>query len=75
VSTVTPRTGPIDTIFVSVKQAAEALGLSTWQVYELLNQGEIECRYFGTRRLVVVESLKRFAAGLPTERRAEPKPA
>lgn len=66
----TPQVGSIDPIFISVKQAAEALGVSTWQLYQTLNDENppIESRYFGRRRLVVVESLRRYAASLPTER-------
>lgn len=65
------RPGQIDPIFVSVKDAAQALGLSTWQTYVLLDKQEIESRYFGRKRLVVVESLRKFAANLPTERSVE----
>lgn len=61
----TTRSG-IDPIFISVKQAAEALGLTPWSVYQLADQGAIETRYKGRRRLVVVESLRSYAAGLPT---------
>lgn len=61
-------TGSLDPIFVSVKDAAVALGLSTFVVYQLLDEGHIDCRYHGRRRLVVVESLRKYAAGLPVER-------
>lgn len=56
----------IQPIFVSVKEAAQALALSTWQVYKLLDDQVIESRYQGSRRLVVVESLKAYAEGLPS---------
>lgn len=55
-------------IFVSVKQAAQALGISPWTCYQLLDAGEIESRYQGRRRLVVVQSLHDYASGLPSER-------
>lgn len=58
----------IEPILVSVKQAADALGISTWSCYQLCDEGLIEARYHGRRRLVVVESLRQYAAGLPTER-------
>lgn len=61
------RPGQIDPIFVSVKDAAAALGLSTWQTYQLLDAQKIESRYQGRRRLVVVESLREYARNLPTE--------
>lgn len=53
-------------IFVSVKQAAQMLNISPWSCYQLLNAGEIESRYQGRRRLVVVTSLREYAANLPT---------
>lgn len=55
----------IDPIFVSVKQAAHLLGVSPWSCYQLLDAGEIESRYYGRRRLVDVQSLRRYAAQLP----------
>ncbi len=54
-------------IFVSVKQAAQMLGVSPWTCYQLLDKQAIESRYQGRRRLVVVESLHEFARNLPTE--------
>jgi hypothetical protein len=59
---------PAEAIFVSVKDAQKMLGLSRNQVYDLLWQGRIESRYFGRRRLVVLDSLRTFADNLPTER-------
>lgn len=53
-------------IFVSVKEAANMLGLTTWSVYQLLDRQAIESRYHGRRRLVVVDSLRDYAANLPT---------
>ena len=61
----------LDPIFVSVKDAARLLGLSTWVCYKLLDEGRIESRYEGRRRLVSVESLREYAASLPTSYRAE----
>lgn len=57
----------IEPIFVTVKEAAEALGLQTYRVYELLNTGEIAGRYDKSKRLVSVASLREFAEGLPSE--------
>jgi len=56
----------IDPIFISVKQAAYALGISPWSCYQLLDTQQIDSRYQGRRRLVVVESLKKYAANLPS---------
>lgn len=57
-------------LFVSAKEAQSMLGLSRNQTYLLLDSGAIESRYFGRRRLVVLESLREFARNLPTERSA-----
>jgi hypothetical protein len=57
-----------DRIFVSVKEAANMLGgITPWQVYRLLDAQEIESRYIGKRRMVVLESLREYAANLPTQ--------
>ena len=56
----------LDPIFISVKEAARILGLSTWSMYQKLDQQVIESRYDGRKRLVVVASLREYAAGLPT---------
>jgi len=61
-----PSSGAISPIFVSVKQAAEALNLHLSSVYELLDQGVIDSRYHGRRRLVLVESLHEYARSLPS---------
>ena len=57
----------ITPIFVSVKQAAQMLNLTTWSVYKLLDEQAIESRYHGRRRLVSVESVRAYAENLPTE--------
>jgi excisionase family DNA binding protein len=54
-------------IFVSAKEAARLLNLTTWSVYKLLNEGQIESKYHGKRRLVVLESVQEYAKSLPTE--------
>lgn len=56
----------ITPIFVSVKQAAVMLNLTTWSVYKLLDEQAIESRYHGRRRLVSVKSLEEYAQSLPT---------
>lgn len=54
-------------IFVSVKDAAQMLGLTAWSVYQLLDKQAIESRYHGRRRLVKVESLREYAESLPSQ--------
>lgn len=55
----------LDPIYVSVKEAARILGLSTWAIYQKLDQQIIESRYDGRKRLVVLTSLREYAANLP----------
>lgn len=71
---VTPDVG-LDPIFVSVKQAAQMLGLSTWVMYELLNANKIDSRYQGRRRLVLVNSLRAYADDLPTKEQVQDEAA
>lgn len=56
----------ITPIFVSVKEAAQILGLTNWSVYKLLDEQQIKSQYHGRKRLVNVESLREYAEGLPT---------
>lgn len=55
-------------ITVSVKTAGEMVGLSSWQVRQLLEDGLVVSRYQGRRRLVDVDSLRSYIESLPTER-------
>lgn len=66
----TNQSGKIEPLFTSVKDAAQALGVSTWQMYQLLDDEArpVDSRYLGRKRLVVVESLRQYAANLPQER-------
>jgi len=67
---VSHTTSGIEPIFISVKEAAVALGISTWAMYQMLDDEArpIDSRYKGTRRLVSVKSLREYAENLPTER-------
>jgi len=56
----------IDPISISVKDAAEALGVSPMQIYRLCDKQAIESVYQGRKRLVLVASLREYVAGLPT---------
>jgi excisionase family DNA binding protein len=57
----------LDPLLVSVKDGARILGVSDWQMYELLNKGEIESRYIGRRRKIVYSSLRSYFDSLPDE--------
>lgn len=54
-------------IFVSVNEAARLLSLTPWSVYKLCDNGQLDTRYHGRRRLVLLASLRAYADGLPTE--------
>lgn len=56
----------LDPIYVSVKEAARLLGLSTWSMYSKLDQQVIESRYDGRKRLVLLTSLREYADSLPS---------
>lgn len=58
----------LDPIFVSAKEAARILGVSTWTMYQLLDSQSITSQYQGRKRLVLFTSLREYAAGLPTSR-------
>ena len=62
-----PEPTAIEPIFTSVNEAARILDTTPWSVYKLLDAGEIESVYMGRRRKVSVESLRAYAANLPTE--------
>lgn len=58
----------LDPIYVSVKEAARILGVSTWLMYQRLDAQQIESRYEGRKRLVSYASLKQYAADMPDVR-------
>jgi len=55
----------ITPIFVSVKEAAQMLGITQWSVYKLCDEQAIRSQYHGKRRLVRLDSLREYADGLP----------
>ena len=69
-----PDTSSPEPITVSVKTAAQMTGLSNWTIYKLLDAQKVTSVYEGTRRLVLVASLRDYVANLPTER-PEPESA
>lgn len=56
----------MEPIYLSVKEAARVLGVSTWTMYQKLDKQVIESRYEGRKRLVDVESLRQYAKSLPS---------
>jgi excisionase family DNA binding protein len=51
----------VEAITVPINSAAKALGISRVTLYKLINSGSIETIRVGSRRLVRVDSLRRFA--------------
>lgn len=50
----------MESLAVSVKDAAQALGVGRTTVYFLLNTGELEAIHVGRRRLIKAASLRRL---------------
>jgi hypothetical protein len=63
----------IEPILCSVPQGCQMLGIGTQGLYDLLGARLIKGVKRGTRTLLVVESLKKYAAELPAATVAPPK--
>ncbi|MCA9852232.1 MAG: helix-turn-helix domain-containing protein [Dehalococcoidia bacterium] len=55
----------MERLVVSVREAAEMLGVGRATMYELVNAGEVDSITLGRRRLIPVHSLRRLV-GAPT---------
>ncbi len=51
----------MEPIFVSIADACNALSIGRTSLYELINDGTLETRKMGRRRLVLAASLRRLA--------------
>ena len=56
----------MEPLFISVPEAAQALGVGLTKINELISSGELRAAKIGTRRLVSVDDLKAFATSLLT---------
>lgn len=56
---------PTEPILVSVDDAARMIGCCRASFYKLLNSGAIRAKKQGTRTLIPVDELRRYAASLP----------
>lgn len=52
-------------LLISIPEALASTGVGRSFLYERLADGSIESRKAGRRRLIVVDSLKQWAASLP----------
>lgn len=68
VTATDPPLDLVDAVFISTKETARLLGVSRQHVYDLLDEREIESRYIGRRRMVVMASLRAFITALPSGR-------
>jgi excisionase family DNA binding protein len=59
-STMT-TTHTTEALLVTVKRAAQLLGISSWDAYKLCDSGELKSGLVGKRRLISTESLRKFA--------------
>ena len=50
----------MDPIFVSIADAAKALGLGRTSVYVMIGDGRLDAVKLGNRRLVTIESIRRL---------------
>jgi excisionase family DNA binding protein len=51
------KPGPRRPLLLNVTEAADALGVSKWGIYQLINQRELRTVRIGSRRLVPVAEL------------------
>jgi hypothetical protein len=65
----------IEPIAVTIPQAVRISGLSRSEIYRRLAAGDIEAIKSGTRTLILLDSIKRYLASLPTAQYRGPKAA
>jgi hypothetical protein len=63
----------VEPILCSVPQGCQMIGIGTQGMYDLIGAGEVRAVKRGTRTLLVVESLKEYAAKLPAAIIAPPR--
>jgi hypothetical protein len=63
----------VEPILCSVPQGCQMIGIGTQGMYDLIGAGLVKAVKRGTRTLLVVESLKKYAAELPPAQVAPPK--
>jgi hypothetical protein len=63
----------VEPILCAVPQGCQMLGIGTQGMYDLIGAGLVQAVKRGTRTLLVVESLKTYAASLPPAKIAPPR--
>jgi hypothetical protein len=67
-----------DRITATIPEFRRLSGIGRSRIYELLDAGEIESIYLGTRRLILIDSYRRLIErrrAAPTPQRPRPRPA
>jgi hypothetical protein len=57
-----------DLIGISIENAALHTGICRSKIYNLINSGKIDARKHGKSTIIMVDSLKKFLADLPSAR-------
>jgi hypothetical protein len=63
----------VEPVLVSVRQGCQMISIGTQGMYDLIGAGLVTAVKRGSRTLIVVESLKKYAAELPVAVVAPPK--
>jgi hypothetical protein len=63
----------VEPILCSIPQGCQMISVGTQGMYDLIGAGEVEAVKRGTRTLLVVESLRRYAKKLPAAVIAPPR--
>jgi hypothetical protein len=63
----------VEPILCSVPQGCQMIGIGTQGMYDLIGAGLVNAVKRGTRTLLVVASLKEYAASLPPAQVASPR--
>lgn len=53
----------MEVLLISINEAARALNLGRTSIYALINEGKLETRKMGRRRLVTTASIRRIVDG------------
>jgi len=63
----TPAVEPLKRLAYSVRELAEATGLSDQSIYDAIKNGDLPARFIGTKRVVPVDAAEAWLASLPEE--------
>ena len=61
----TPAVEPLRRLAYSVRELAEATGLSDQTIYDAIKNNDLPARFVGTKRVIPVEAAAAWLASLP----------